>query len=282
MNALETVRWRPLLDELAASLPDAGDTLTWCLERNRANLLPPLAMSLAVLTVIGGRPKLGRLVYEHTTKTGHEKAVADWMYYACRVAMRTLESPKPAVVPGPVEGLWRDPRLPALPLAHLALEWAETSALPLVVRLAELGPMHGGRTMRGTVVKVLIPRAGVEETKVDLVEISPNGDDIASAVSVIWLHEFSHVIDDRHDENPCDTEPFADRLGELLAVHRPATLAQVTPLMEQARRDLAQVQAMSHQRSEQATNPDVDLPAPGLPSLMALAGLPLQREGVTV
>lgn len=282
MSALDGVHWRPLLVELAESLPDAGPDLVWCLERSK--LLPPLATTLAVLSVMATRPRLTPLFAAHATDSATADAVADWLYWTSRVALRTVEAPEPAIVPGPVEPMFVDPRLPTLPLLGVAAEYAETSPYPLVIRWAQLGPVTGGRFMPEVTVPVMKPMAGIEPTVVNLIEISPTAHDMGAA----WLHEFAHALDPAPRSGSL-SEPFADALAELLANRRPATLTDTKALIEEARErvtapkswpDLAEVpQAVPG--GDQAAVAAVDLPAPGLPSFLALASLPLQPEEAT-
>lgn len=285
MSALDAVRWPDVLNELAVELPHLGEETRWAVERSR--FLPPLVAALAVLATAAGVPTVTRVVTKHGAGLdGH--AIGTWLHWTARMALRCIEKPAPAVVPGSLttNRLFIDPRIGPLPLLHLAAEYAETSTYPLVIRsVVDLGPICAGYTARAETVPV-VESAGAKPvpTVVTLVNLNPR----RANVGETWLHELAHVLDERHGFEHCDTdagELFADTLGALLAKHRPANLAQVAPLIADARKTSAASMA-SHKAavpSETSTvelSPTprrVELPEPGFESLAAFMGLPLRK-----
>lgn len=284
MSALDAVRWPDVLADLGTELPDAGEDIRWAVDRTK--LLPPLCIALALLSTQAGIPAVTRLVRKHGAGLDAD-AVASWVYWTGRVALRAIELPEPAVVPGELttNRLFIDPRIGPLPLLHLAAEYAETSAYPLVIRSADLGPLTAGRHQRAVTVPVVETAGGKPApTVVTLIELNPRSPDLAA----VWLHEFSHALDGRSSYEywgaDCG-EAFADALAGLLAKHRPANIAQVAPLIADARK-LSAASMASRKASvpsdagtvELSPTPRrVDLPESGAESLAAFMALPLRK-----
>lgn len=270
----DAVRWPDLLHDLAAALPDRGDDILWCVDRS--TLLPPLPVALAVLATLGGEATVSRLVAENST-VAESRTVAGWVYWTARIALRTVTKPEPALVPGLRGNVFVDARLPSLCMLALAAQYADVSPRPLVVRLADLGPVTDGRFLRATTVPVLRPGdREITKVTVDLIELSPRAIDIEA----VWLHELAHLLDDQPGIDLAGQEVFADALANLLAIWRPADLGMAAELIAAARTPIrpATQPREEHEALVVPGRARLALPDPGPASVLAFATLPLQRQ----
>ena len=109
-----------------------------------------------------------------------------------------------------------DDSLQALPLLELAADVARHFG-KLVVACESLPPLTGGglfgRRIGGAVIVL------------DLATM-------ARPLEDVWAHELGHAIDTVwHGHLSADREVFADALGALLLVERPASLTEAVPLV---------------------------------------------------
>jgi len=278
-GVLDAVAWPALVEDLARGADErATRRAAWY--TGRSTLLHGEHMRLAVLAEHAGPDRLTALLHRHGHLNGQAPRVGAWLYWTGRAVTRLHgeESP-PLRVPAGDGQVHVDPRLPALPLLGLALCWAQADpGRRLVIRSTPDLAAHVGRCHYRRPV-TLVHRTGPQQVTATVIEL---------ADPAAFPHELAHALDPHGPERAAEEqEQYADHLGGLLARHRPATLGELGPLLDQAEAHVAGLRqhqvaaAPAGHAAAAAEASDADLPAPGFASVLAFAALPLLDQ-VTV
>jgi hypothetical protein len=262
--ALRAVAWGGVLADLAAALPDLGDQVTQALRT--PSFMAPRIAALAVLTAHGGEA----LTVPAVVGRGGTTAAGAWLHRTGRNAVRFLQpdlEPLPDTGPErptsgpatPERWLVVDAGLCTLPLLDILERRAARTRRPLTVRHADLWPAVAARCGR-------LGHADVIELDTRVL--------FHPTWAGTWLHEVGHLLDPRDTQRTAvDQERYAETFAGLAAAGPlPTCLEDLDGLARAADAATpAPVPAVA------AAVIGDELPADGVPSLLAFAGLCLDR-----
>lgn len=262
--ALAQVDWRGVLRELALEQPDLAESVRAAVLHRR--ILRPRHAAMAVLAAHGGRRALTVPTVE---RHGGDRPAGDWLHRTAYAALSLTSPPAAAVPVEPIASaspwLTVENDLDRLPLLDLAEAHAARRSRPVRIRRAQLQVVAGRHHRYGDV---------------DLVELDPglSGPDLTA----VWLHEFGHVVDPHPAARSShDGELYADEFARQLlsCLRSPATTPATLEHLDQVIRcaDGATPAPGPPAPVQTSINAAAELPADGLPSLLAFAGLSLDR-----
>lgn len=261
MNALDAVNWPGLFRHLLAAADAAQlERCAWYLD-NPTSVGPGPAM-FAYLVSTSDAEALRWTVADHATGASFTLPldVTHWLRDQAHVLLGAVSSraeptsPPAARAPGQLHVA---PSLAGLPLLPLAADLARHRG-GLTVDARTLPPGIAGRYNRGLRLVVL---------------------DLDQGGAARWPHELAHALDpDLPRAGAVDLdERFADDLSTLLVEHKPSSIDDASPLIEQVRAGCRHQVLASKTRS--GFERSSALPAQGAPSLAAF--LDVARRATT-